>query len=376
MRPCSASFPSRSTTAREGGSAARTASRGRARWPAAAQWIDENAGWHDRFLLFVDEFDPHEPFDTPDAYASLYDPDWEGPHLVHPPYMVGAIDRGDMTERQGRQVRACYGAKLTMIDHWFGRVLEALDRNGLADTTAVIVCTDHGHYLGDRRLVGHDGAATDIWGKPGVPVFEPMGHIPLMVRMPGVAACDCDALTTGVDLCATIADLFDVVLRQRTSGRSLMPLLRGETTSIRDWALTGVWGREVHVVDRRRAKYRAGPVGDNAPLSMWSNRWSTMPMHALSRRDELPTPDDRAVLALMPGSDIPVIRQPFVVGDRLPYWAATRFTGNHLYDRGDDPDEEHNLAGTRREAEMAELLRVALLEMEAPPDQLLRLGLA
>jgi arylsulfatase A-like enzyme len=341
----------------------------------AAQWIDENAGWHDRFLLFVDEFDPHEPFDTPDAYASLYDPDWEGPHLVHPPYMVGAIDRGDMTERQGRQVRACYGAKLTMIDHWFGRVLEALDRNGLADTTAVVVCTDHGHYLGDRRLVGHDGAATDIWGKPGVPVFEPMGHIPLMVRVPGVAASDCDALTTSVDLCATIADLFDVVLRQRTSGRSLLPLIRGETTSIRDWALTGVWGREVHLVDRR-ATYARGPVGENAPLSMWSNRWSTMPTRALSRRDELPMPDDRAVLARMPGSDIPVIRQPFVVGDRLPYWAATRFTGNHLYDRADDPDEEHNLAGSRREAEMAELLRVALLEMEAPPDQLVRLGLA
>jgi hypothetical protein len=109
---------------------------------------------------------------------------------------------------------------------------------------------------------------------------------------------------------------------------------------------------------------------------MWSNRWSTMPTRALSRRDELPMPDDRAVLARMPGSDIPVIRQPFVVGDRLPYWAATRFTGNHLYDRGDDPGEEHNLAGTRREAEMAELLRVALLEMEAPPDQLVRLGLS
>ena len=75
---------------------------------------------------------------------------------------------------------------------------------------------------------------------------------------------------------------------------------------------------------------------------------------SVSFANELPMPDDRAVLAHMPGSDIPVIRQPFVKGDRLPYWATTRFTGNHLYDRGDDPDEEHNLAGTGREAEMAE----------------------
>ena len=33
---------------------------------------------HDRFFLFVDEFDPHEPFDTPERWATKYDPDWDG----------------------------------------------------------------------------------------------------------------------------------------------------------------------------------------------------------------------------------------------------------------------------------------------------------
>jgi hypothetical protein len=47
-----------------------------------------------------------------------------------------------------------------------------------------------------------------------------------------------------------------------------------------------------------------------------------------------------------------------------------------LHDRREDPDEERNLAGTKREAEMAEKLRVALIELEAPPDQLTRLGLS
>ena len=64
-----------------------------------------------------------------------------------------------LSEREGRQIRANYGAKLSMIDHWFGRVLDALDDRALWDDTAVIVCTDHGHYLGEK----------DIWGKPGVP---------------------------------------------------------------------------------------------------------------------------------------------------------------------------------------------------------------
>ena len=73
---------------------------------AAADWLDRNGAAHDRFFLFVDEFDPHEPFDTPEPWASMYDPDWEGPHLIWPPYMQGAIEKGVIDERQARQLRA------------------------------------------------------------------------------------------------------------------------------------------------------------------------------------------------------------------------------------------------------------------------------
>ena len=82
-----------------------------------------------------------------------------------------------ISERDGRQIRAQYGAKLTMIDAWFGRLLDTLERTGRLDDTMVIVCTDHGHFLGEK----------DIWGKPGCPIYEPLGHTPLFVRAPGVA---------------------------------------------------------------------------------------------------------------------------------------------------------------------------------------------
>ena len=55
--------------------------RGRARWQRRRRWLDDNAGHHKRFMLFVDEFDPHEPFDTPEPYASMYDPDWDGARI-------------------------------------------------------------------------------------------------------------------------------------------------------------------------------------------------------------------------------------------------------------------------------------------------------
>jgi arylsulfatase A-like enzyme len=331
---------------------------------AAARWLDENAGHHDRFFLFVDEFDPHEPFDTPEPWASKYDPDWEGPHLIWPPYMRGAVERGVLTERQARQLRACYGGKLSMIDHWFGKVLDAIERNGLSDDTVVILCTDHGHYLGEK----------DIWGKPGVPVYQPMGHIPLVIRWPGVAPSVCDALTTSVDLFATLTDLFGVELRQRTHGRSLVPLLTGGATSVRDWLLTGVWGREVHLVTGRW-KYARGPAGENGPLSMLSNRWSTMPTHVVDRYVALPLPDDRAFLDRMPGAAVPVIHQRWEAGEDVPFWARFRPSGNYLFDLEADPAEETNLAGTAAEADLAEQLRRALVELEAPATQFERLGL-
>lgn len=330
---------------------------------AAARWLDENAGYHDRFFLFVDEFDPHEPFDAPEPYMRLYDESWEGPHLIWPPYVKGALELGVLDERQARQVRACYGAKVTMIDAWFGRMLDALDRNDMWSDTAVIVCTDHGHYLGEK----------DIWGKPGVPVYEPLGHIPLMIAWPGVTPGTSDALTTSVDIHATLVDIFGASVSHRTHGESLVPLLSGRGTLAREHLLAGVWGREVHLIDKDW-KYARAPLGENEPLSMWSNRWSTMP--TANPKVRLPLPDDRAVLDRMPGSKVPVIRQPFRAGDMLPYWARGSFSGNHLYHLRDDPAEDENRAGEAPERAAVDQLREALKAIEAPDDQFVRLGLS
>jgi hypothetical protein len=338
---------------------------------AAADWLRAATPHHDRWLLFVDEFDPHEPFDVPATWEGRYeDEPWVGDRLIWPPYTIGGVSDGRLSEAEGRHLRANYGAKLSMIDHWFGRVVAALDERELWDSTAVVVCTDHGHYLGDVR------GGRDIWGKPGVPQYEPLGHVPLLIHWPGIeGGGTCDALTTSVDLHATVTEVFGVTSSHRTHGRSLVPLLTGEATAVREWAIGGVWGNWVQVSDGRR-KYARAPVGDNFPLSMWSNRWSTMPLH-LPGMEGVPPPDGRATLATMPGSDIPVIRQPYAPGDRLPYWAGHGHEDqHHLYDVDLDPDEAENRAGEAVEAELVDLLHTALVEVEAPADQFERLGLA
>jgi len=333
---------------------------------AAATWIDDNAGAHDRFFLFVDEFDPHEPFDTPEPWASMYDEEWQGPKVIWPPYTpAGGPTVPD--ERTGRHIRANYGAKLTMIDHYFGRVMDALDRHQLWDDTAVIVMTDHGHYLGERG---------GIWGKPGVPIYSEMGHIPLMVAWPGAAPGECDALTTTVDVHATLCEIFDVTPHHQTHGYSLVNQLSGTGTTRRSHVLTGIWGREVVYIDDDMKFVRA-PQESNRPLAMYSNRWSTMPIHALPQI-RLPRPDRRATIAYMPGSDVPVLRQPFDEGDRVPFWAQmSNFEGDVLFNRREDPNETRNLTSgpVPSSSFHVEALREALRSLEVPDVQFERLVL-
>ena len=113
----------------------------------------------------------------------------------------------------------------------------------------------------------------------------------------------------------------------------------------------------------------------NEPLAMLSNRWSTMPTHVLPREKELPLPDQRAVLSRMPGSAVPVIKQVWDASDAVPFWAWAKFEGHALFDTTSDPAENENRVGGTDEARMAEMLRVALKEVEAPAEQFVRLGL-
>ena len=231
----------------------------------------------------------------------------------------------------------------------------------------MILCTDHGHYLGEK----------DIFGKPGVPHYEPLGHTPLMIAWPGVAHRRTPALTTNVDIYATIADIFGVTSEHRTHGHSMVPLVTGTAQHIRDWALAGVYGRWVHVIDGAR-KYARAPVNaDNLPLSMWSNRWSTMPVHG-DARSQAAAPEPQRVSRLHAGlrraGDPPTVQARRRVAVLV---ARHRARANiTAIDLDNDPSETENRLGSHDEADMIELLRVALKTIEAPAEQFERLGIA
>lgn len=99
-------------------------------------------------------------------------------------------------------------------------------------------------------------------------------------------------------------------------------------------------------------------------------------MPVASRPDvRLPLPDARASLDFMPGSTVPVIRQPFREGDLLPFWAYAREYETILFDRREDPDESIDRSGESIVKDAEELLRTALVDVGAPSEQLERLSL-
>ena len=169
--------------------------------------------------------------------------------------------------------------------------------------------------------------------------------------------------------------MFGAEVGHPTHGTSLLPLIDGSTDSVRELALFGYWGRHVGVTDGRR-RYLRGCGDENLPLSMWSNRWSTMPVHALPEL-RLPRPDDRAELRTMPGTSVPVMVQPFGPGDALPFWAlGPPPSETLLFDTSIDPEEREDRAGGREESELVDGLAAALHAIDAPDDLLARMGLA
>lgn len=208
---------------------------------AATDWLEQNY-CHEKFFLWVDSFDPHEPWDPPQHYLDLYDPHFKGG--VPPNFFNDAA----ITPRERKHLRARYAAMITMIDTWFGRVLERLETLGLADNTAIIVISDHGTGLSDHGRMSKSS-----------PVYEEVARIVWLMRIPKLAQGKrIRALVQPPDLMPTVLDLAGVPIPDNLQGKSLVPLLKGSKRKLRDIAITG----------------GAPSTGAPRPITVTSSRWS------------------------------------------------------------------------------------------------------
>ena len=191
---------------------------------AAMDWLERNRQ-RGPFFLYVDTFDPHEPWDAPPWYLELYaEPGFAGRAPDYPLYRRAA---NFLNEDEVRHLNAMYSAEATMVDRWVGRLLNQINRLGLAGDTAVFVMSDHGFYLGDHGFVGKLNMFPDEGGP--WPKYDALVRTVLMVHLPGQThTVRSPALVQPCDLAPTICELVGVDRPEAFCAPSYAPILRGE----------------------------------------------------------------------------------------------------------------------------------------------------
>ena len=201
---------------------------------AAIEWLERNHT-RDGFLLWIDTWDPHEPFDPPAHYLKLYaDPEYDGDQIIYPQYGRP----GYMTEEEMEHVSALYAGEVTMVDRWIGHLLDKVEQLGLFDNTLIIHTSDHGHLFGEHDL---HGKPCGLVGR----LYEETTRIPLIIRHPeGLGAGKrIPAIVHPPDLLPTMLEFLDVPVPGTVQGRSLWPLIRGEVEKLHDYAFSGRFPR-------------------------------------------------------------------------------------------------------------------------------------
>ncbi len=194
------------------------------------------------FVLYVNFFEPHPPYTGP--LDGLYDPQSlpVGPGFLRRPddgplvnraradyYMSGNLnplgaeggDVHDLTSEAGwRRLRAQYFANVTLVDRNVGRILSALEENGHADNTVVVMTSEHGEMAGDHGMLEKRS------------LYEEASRVPMLMRVPWLnpAQTRLPGSVSQVDLAPTLLDLLDRPQPGRFQGESIASVLTGESS--------------------------------------------------------------------------------------------------------------------------------------------------
>ncbi|MFO7948027.1 MAG: sulfatase [Armatimonadota bacterium] len=193
---------------------------------AAADWISDYS-IDKPFFMWVDCFDPHEPWDPPAEDAKMYYPDYEGLHGVFTPRRLS-----EGTEHVAECVKAAYAGEVTLVDRWVGRLLDTLEVQGYMDDTVIMFSSDHGTIMGEQ----------DQLHKAGLMRWQNT-RVPLIIRHPdGVGAGkQIEGFVQHQDFLPTALAMMGESMPERVMGQNVWPMAAEGAESSRDSILIS-WG--------------------------------------------------------------------------------------------------------------------------------------
>lgn len=192
---------------------------------ATSKWIEDNYKCED-FVLWVDTFECHEPFDPPEYWRERHYPDYDSFPMVYP----DDGPAGKYTADELRMLRVNFDGETCLTSKWLGYVLRKLEDVGIYEDCCLCFLSDHGTYLGEHNRTGKfllDPATQKItpW-----PQYDEIHRIPLLLKLPGQnRSRRMRQLVQPVDLLPTLLELGGLDSPSGLEGYSLAALLRGES---------------------------------------------------------------------------------------------------------------------------------------------------
>ncbi|MGJ8534285.1 MAG: sulfatase family protein [Alphaproteobacteria bacterium] len=188
----------------------------------ATDFIADNAGEDDPFMLWVSFPDPHHPFDAPEPWNAMYRPEdvnlpkhrdldlsrrpwWHKASMQGKPQTTEEFReireqlsrQKPMSDKQLRDITASYFAMISLVDHQVGRITAAIERAGISEDTIVIFTSDHGEFLGDHGLLFK-----------GPMMYDSLIRVGMIASGPGIPEGQVvDDVVSTVDLAPTLVDL-------------------------------------------------------------------------------------------------------------------------------------------------------------------------
>ncbi len=218
------------------------------------------------FFLAVGFYRPHTPYVAPKKWFDQYPLERitlpavpEGYRETIPkPALSFRAEEDKMTDEQRRRAIQAYHASTGFMDAQVGRLLDALERLGLARSTIVVFFSDHGYHLYEHQY----------WQK--MSLFEVAARVPLIIALPDGAGKVCRRPVELVDLYPTLAELCGVDAPSKLDGKSLHPLLKNPDAPWGKPAITQV-AREVRrpVTDGIPEPTKVNLVGYSIRTERW-----------------------------------------------------------------------------------------------------------
>lgn len=274
----------------------------------AVKTLAELAGKREPFFLAVGFAKPHLPFVSPKKYWDLYDRAkiQLAPNPYHPKgapeyaltnsgelrNYVGMPADGPIPDEVARTLKHGYYAAVSYLDAQVGKVLDQLERSGLAKNTVIVLWGDHGWKLGEHgEWAKHSNVENDA-------------NATLLVSVPGMknAGRSCARLVELVDIYPTLADVAGLAVPDHVEGTSFRPLLEDPNRGWKTAAFSQYPRRKLMGYSMRTERYR---------FTVWVDREDHTKVDAVELYDHERDPQENVNAAAS---------QPKVVAELMEQW--------------------------------------------------------